>query len=49
MSALGSQIVRILAEPTWANVLLLVGAVVVWIAISLALQLLVSKLRSADA
>ena len=49
MSALGHQIFNILIEPTPLNVALFVLAVIAWIAVSLAVQALVTRLRSAKA
>ena len=49
MSALGHQIFSILIEPTALNVVLFVLAVIAWIAVSLAVQALVTRLRSAKA
>jgi uncharacterized membrane protein YdjX (TVP38/TMEM64 family) len=47
ISLLGSQIVNILAEPTPANLLLLLLAVIAWIGVSLLAQALVTRIRSA--
>jgi phospholipase D1/2 len=47
MSALGHQISRILIDPTATEIALLVAAVVLWIAVSIGVQVLVSKLWSA--
>jgi phospholipase D1/2 len=46
LSVLGHQIFRILIHPTPADVALLLAAVVGWIAVSIGLQVLVSKLWS---
>jgi phospholipase D1/2 len=46
LSLLGHQIVRILTHPTPAAVALLLAAVATWIAVSIGLQMLVSKLWS---
>jgi phospholipase D1/2 len=46
LSVLGHQIFRILIHPTPADVALLVAAVIGWIAVSIGLQVLVSKLWS---
>jgi uncharacterized membrane protein YdjX (TVP38/TMEM64 family) len=46
LSVLGHQIVRIMTYPTPAAVALLLAAVAVWIAVSIGLQMLVSKLWS---
>jgi phosphatidylserine/phosphatidylglycerophosphate/cardiolipin synthase-like enzyme/uncharacterized membrane protein YdjX (TVP38/TMEM64 family) len=48
MSALGAQVFEILARPTAGNVALLGACVVGWIALSIGIQILVSKLRRAD-
>jgi phospholipase D1/2 len=46
LSVLGHQIVRILTHPTPADVALLAAAVAAWIAVSIGLQVVVSKLWS---
>jgi uncharacterized membrane protein YdjX (TVP38/TMEM64 family) len=46
LSVLGHQIVRILTHPTPVAVALLLAAVAGWIAVSIGLQVLVSKLWS---
>jgi uncharacterized membrane protein YdjX (TVP38/TMEM64 family) len=43
MSALGHQIMRIFTNPTLADFLLLLGAVVVWIAVAIGMQILLLK------
>jgi hypothetical protein len=47
MSALGHQLSRILIEPTPTEIVLLVTFVVIWIAVSVGVQVLVSKLWNA--
>jgi uncharacterized membrane protein YdjX (TVP38/TMEM64 family) len=47
MSALGHQLFQIVTQPTVANVALLGAAIVAWIAVSVGVQVLLSKLRSA--
>jgi phospholipase D1/2 len=47
MSALGHQISRILIEPTPVDIALLIGFVVLWIAVSIGVQVAVSKYWSA--
>jgi uncharacterized membrane protein YdjX (TVP38/TMEM64 family) len=47
LSALGHQVSRVLTEPTRLEVALLVGAIVLWVAVSIGVQALVSKLWSA--
>ena len=46
LSMLGHQVVRILSNPTWAEVGLLAAAVAAWIAVSIGLQVAVTKLGS---
>jgi len=46
LSVLGQQVVRILTYPTPVDVLLLLAAVAAWIAVSVGLQVLVTKLWS---
>jgi phospholipase D1/2 len=46
LSMLGHQVMRILSNPSWAEVGLLAGAVVAWIAVSIGLQIIVTKLGS---
>jgi uncharacterized membrane protein YdjX (TVP38/TMEM64 family) len=47
ISALGHQIINIIAEPTPLNVFLLVAAVLAWIGVSLATQAFITRWRSA--
>ncbi|HEY0442239.1 MAG TPA: VTT domain-containing protein, partial [Xanthobacteraceae bacterium] len=47
MSALGHQIFQIITQPTATNVALLGAAIVAWIAVSVGIQILVSKYRRA--
>lgn len=47
MSALGHQIFQIIMRPTATNVALLGAAIIGWIAVSVGIQVLVSKLRRA--
>jgi phospholipase D1/2 len=46
LSLLGHQVVRILSNPTWTEVALLAAAVAAWIAVSIGLQVAVTKLGS---
>jgi len=46
MSALGHQIVRMLTEPTLVELALLAGAVALWIAVAVGVNVLVSRLGS---
>jgi hypothetical protein len=48
MSALGHQVFEMWNNPTIANVALLIAAAVGWIALSIGVQVLVSKFRRAD-
>jgi uncharacterized membrane protein YdjX (TVP38/TMEM64 family) len=48
MSALGHQLFQIVTEPTLANVVLLVIAVLAWLAVSFGVQIMVAKMRKAD-
>ncbi|MGE3994242.1 MAG: VTT domain-containing protein [Variibacter sp.] len=48
MSALGHQIFQIATKPTLANVVLLVVAVLSWLAVSFGVQIMVAKMRKAD-
>ena len=48
MSALGHQVFEMWNHPTLANVALLIGAAIGWIALSIGVQVLVSKFRRAD-
>jgi phospholipase D1/2 len=48
MSALGHQVFEMWHHPTLANVALLIGAAIGWIALSIGVQVLVSKFRRAD-
>jgi uncharacterized membrane protein YdjX (TVP38/TMEM64 family) len=45
MSALGHQIAQIVARPTWRDVALLAAGVIVWIAVAVAAQMVVSRYR----
>jgi uncharacterized membrane protein YdjX (TVP38/TMEM64 family) len=47
MSALGHQLFQIVTQPTVTNVALLGAAIVTWIAVSVGVQILLSKLRRA--
>jgi phosphatidylserine/phosphatidylglycerophosphate/cardiolipin synthase-like enzyme/uncharacterized membrane protein YdjX (TVP38/TMEM64 family) len=47
MSALGHQIFQILTKPTLTNVILLMAAVLGWLAVSFAVQITVAKFRKA--
>jgi uncharacterized membrane protein YdjX (TVP38/TMEM64 family) len=47
MSALGPQVFEILAHPTLGNVALLGAGVIGWIALSIGIQVVISKLRRA--
>ena len=44
MSALGHQIVRIIADPTGPEIALLIGAAALWIAVSIGANILLSAL-----
>jgi phosphatidylserine/phosphatidylglycerophosphate/cardiolipin synthase-like enzyme/uncharacterized membrane protein YdjX (TVP38/TMEM64 family) len=46
LSLLGHQVMRILSNPSWTEVALLATAVAVWIAVSIGLQAVVTKLGS---
>jgi uncharacterized membrane protein YdjX (TVP38/TMEM64 family) len=46
LSMLGHQVMRILTNPSWAEVGLLAAAVAAWIAVSIGLQIVVTKLGS---
>ena len=48
MSALGYQIVEIIKQPTAANLAVLAGAILGWIALSFGIQILITKFRSAE-
>ena len=48
MSALGHQVFQILTRPTLANVAMLGAAIIGWIAVSIGVQVLVSRLRKAE-
>ncbi|MFL6933917.1 MAG: VTT domain-containing protein [Xanthobacteraceae bacterium] len=48
LSVLGHQIVRILADPSPAEIALLVAAVAAWIAVSVGLQFIVSRAYSSE-
>jgi phosphatidylserine/phosphatidylglycerophosphate/cardiolipin synthase-like enzyme/uncharacterized membrane protein YdjX (TVP38/TMEM64 family) len=48
MSALGHQIFQILTRPTLTNIILLVAAVLGWLAVSFGVQIMVAKMRKAD-
>jgi phospholipase D1/2 len=48
MSALGYQIFEMWRHPTWTNIGLLVAAVIGWLAVSLGVQILVTKRRRAE-
>ena len=45
MSALGHQVLQIITQPTAANIAMLGGAIILWLAVSIGVQLLVSKFR----
>ena len=44
MSAMGHQIVRMLANPTGSEIVLLIGALALWIAVSVGANILVARL-----
>jgi uncharacterized membrane protein YdjX (TVP38/TMEM64 family) len=48
MSTLGSQVFDVLSDPSWTEGLLFVALIAVWVGISLAFQLLVTRLRRSD-
>ncbi len=48
MSALGHQVFEILAHPTARNVALLGACVVFWVALSIAIQMFISKMRRTE-
>jgi uncharacterized membrane protein YdjX (TVP38/TMEM64 family) len=48
MSALGYQIVEMIKHPTAANLGILAAAIVAWIAVSLVVQIVITKFRSAE-
>ncbi len=48
MSVLGYQVVEIMKAPTAANVAILAGAILGWIAVSFGIQILITKFRSAE-
>ncbi len=49
LSSLGNQIFRVLADPSWTDILLFVALVIGWICLSFGLQILVTRLRGARA
>jgi uncharacterized membrane protein YdjX (TVP38/TMEM64 family) len=45
MSALGHQVLQIITQPTATNIAMLGGAIILWLTVSIGVQLLVSKFR----
>jgi uncharacterized membrane protein YdjX (TVP38/TMEM64 family) len=48
MSALGHQVFQILTQPTFGNVAALGAAIIAWIAVSIGVQVLLSRLRRSE-
>lgn len=49
LSSLGHQIFRVLSDPTWSDIILFIGLIFFWVALSFALQVAVSKMREVRA